>query len=170
MDGTLARRINLRKCSGFFVSDVITFASGASGTYQIQLTGHDSNGVGFMQDTSHRVMLDESRSVDYELRAVNGSIVEITSNDTLSFSFELFNPGTYSTNFHFASSSVRGFKKEFTPIVAIVPPKESVEITFTLQVDPLNINMLSPGSSYRFTLFGSNGCRSVSAAKTVLYL
>ena len=45
-----------------------------------------------MQDTGHRVVLNESRSVDYELIAVNGSIVDnITVDDTLSFSFELYN-------------------------------------------------------------------------------
>ena len=123
-----------------------------------------------MQDTSHRVVLDESRSVNYELYAVNSSILDISVNDTLSFSFELYNPGVYSTNFNFASSTVRGFKKEVTPIIALVPPKERVEITFILQVDPQNVNMLSSGSLYRFTLFGSNGCRSVSASRTVLYL
>ena len=123
-----------------------------------------------MQDTGHTVVLDESRSVDYELTTVNGSTIDITVNDTVSFSFELYNPGIYSTNFHFASSTVRGFKKEFRPIVTLVPPGESVEITFTLQVDLQNIALLSRGSSYRFTLFGSNGCRSVSASKTVMYL
>lgn len=124
-----------------------------------------------MQDTSHRVVFDESRSVDYKLTAVNGSVVDtITANDAVSVLFELDNPGIYSTNFHFASSAVRGFRKKFSPIVALVPPKETFEITFTIQVDPQNVHMLRRGSPYRFTLFGSNGCRSVSASKTVIYL
>ena len=169
VDGVLYRRINLKKCEAFFVSDVITFPRGASGTYNVQLAGHDSHGVAFMQDTSHRVVLDDSRSVNYELTAVGSNSIEIHTNDTLSFSFQLHNPGDYSTSFQFASSRVMGFKKEVTPIAALIPPGERAEITFTVQVDPQQIERLIPGSSHRFTLYGSNGCRSVSAFKTVIF-
>lgn len=167
-DGSLSRRIILRKCDGFFVSDAITF--GKTETLTVQLAGHDAHGVAFVQDTSHEVVFDENRSVNYELSAATGNnVLRIGSNDTLSFSFYLYNPEQYSTRFSFASSSVTGFQKNVTPTSVVVGPRERAEITFTLQVDQQNTENLSPGSSYRFALFGSNGCKSVSASKAVVF-
>ena len=168
-DGRSTKHITLKKCDGFFSSDIISFARGTSGRYNVQLIGHDALGVAFMQDTRHKIVLDQSRSVDYDLIAGGNDSLNIGVNDTLEFSFYLYNPGDYSTQFVFASSSVIGFKKEVSPTAVVIRSRETAEITFTLNVDQRNTEKLTQGSSYRFSLYGSNGCRSLSASKTVIF-
>ena len=122
-----------------------------------------------MQDTSHRVVLDESRSVEYKLTAEGNTSLDAGINDTLMFSFYLYNPGEYSTRFVFASTSVIGFKKDVSPTSVVISSGETAEITFTLRIDQRNAKRLTHGSSYIFSLFGSNGCSSLSASKTVIF-
>ena len=166
---SLARRINLIKCrsSGLFVSDVITFSEG---TYEVQLAGHDIHGVSFRQDTRHTLVFDSSSKVEYELTSVGEGTIEMARNNSLTFSFHLHNPSVYSTSFRFASTSVRGFDKQVVPVSAIVPAKKSVEIMFTIRVDSQLGELVKTGSSYRFTLFTSNGCVSYSIYKTVIVM
>ena len=168
-DGNQARRINLFKCktTRLFVSDVITFSEG---TYDVELSGHDIYGVSFTQTTGHTLTFDSSNTVDYELVSVGEDTLSFDTerNKTLSFSFRLRNPSVYSTSFQFASTSVRGFDKVVTPISAVVPGRQAVDITFTLSIDSESSGLISAGSSYKFTLFASNGCASYSASKTVV--
>ena len=165
-DENQARRINLIKCKStrLFVSDVITFSEG---TYDVHLSGYDIHGVSFTQATGHTITFDSSNIVDYELTSVGEELLDMERNETLSFIFRLRNPSVYSTSFHFASSSVRGFDKRVTPIFAVIPGQESIDIMFTLSIDSQRGRFINTGSSYRFTLFTSNGCASYSASKTV---
>ena len=167
-DGNQARRINLFKCktTRLFVSDVVTFSEG---TYNVELSGHDIYGVSFTQTTGHTLTFDSSNTVDYELASVGEDTLNFdTRNETLSFSFRLHNPSVYSTSFQFASTSVRGFDKVIIPISAVVPGRKAVDITFTLSIDSESGGLIRTGSSYKFTLFASNGCASYSASKTVV--
>ena len=147
------------------MSDIITFSEG---TYDVQLAGHDIHGVGFTQTTGHTLVFDSSNTVDYELTSVGEETLEMKHNETLSFIFRLRNPSLYSTSFHFASSSVRGFDKRVTPISAVVPGRQSVEIMFTLGIDSEPSSSINIGSTYKFALFASNGCASYSISKTVM--
>ena len=165
-DGNRARRINLIKCktTRLFVSDVVTFSEG---TYDVELSGHDIHGVSFTQSTEHTLTFDSSNTVDYDLTPLGEGTLEMKRNETLSFVFRLHNPSVYSTSFHFASTSVRGFDKQVTPFSAVVPGQQAVNVTFTLNIDAERGRLIRAGSSYRFTLFASNGCASYSASKTV---
>ena len=168
-DGNQARRINLFKCktTRLFVSDVVTFSEGI---YDVELSGHDIHGVSFTQTTGHILTFDSTNTVDYELAPVGEDTLnfDTENNETLSFSFHLHNPSVYSTSFQFASTSVRGFDKVVTPISAVVPGRKSVDITFTLSINSESGGLIRTGSSYKFTLFASNGCASYSASKIVV--
>ena len=135
----------------------------------MQLVGHDIHGVGFSQETGHTLNFDSSNVVNYDLTSVDGeAALEMLRNETTSFAFRLYNPSVYSTTFVIASTSVSGFNKIVTPISVVIPGKESVNITFTISIDSELGNLVKTGSTYRFTMFTSNGCASYSISKRVI--
>ena len=122
----------------------------------------------FLQATGHTLTFDSSNTVNYELTSVGMETLEMKQNETLSFSFRLHNPSMYSTSFHFASSYVRGFLKQVTPVSAVVQGGESLDIMFALRVNPDLSEFVTDGGLYKFTLFASNGCGSYTISKNVV--